>query len=235
MVWSDEMKAERARELKEANWATVRSAERKAEIDEWVTKVEALEKACDETRDAVGRMCRWCEGWTPADGWQAEVERGREVVRLSELSFKAAIPGLVRQVDEMSLEESKLYRRRDVEQCRLSVWGGTWWYNASFDTKDAKVLRACLDIQQGLATVRFFVDLWRALFPEVYADENERWEVYDGAMQSVQRLVFMSKEEEAETNAAWAARAFEDLSLEKRAQLARMRGLLGELRGLGWA
>jgi hypothetical protein len=211
MVWSDEMKVERARELKEAKWATVQSPERKAEIDEWVTKVQDLENACRETRDAVCRMWTWCNGWTPAHGWQAEVERGREVVRLSELSFKTAIPGLVRQVQEMSLEESKLYRRSDVEEWRRSVWGGDWWYNASFDTKDTKVLQACLDIQQGLATVRFFVDLWRALFPGVYG--AERWELYDTAMESVQRLVFMSKEEEAETHAAWAARAFEDLTV----------------------
>ncbi len=113
------------------------------------------------------------------------------------------------------------------------MWEGRWWYNHSFDPKDAKVLQACLDIQQGLATVRFFVDLWRALFPGVYAED--RWGLYDEAMQSVESLVFVSKEEEAETNAAWATHVFEDLTLHNQSQLAHMRGLLAEMRGLSGA
>jgi hypothetical protein len=229
MVWTEEMKAERARELAAAEWVTVRSPERALEINEWERRVQDLENACRETRDAVGRMYSWSNGWTPAHGWQAEVERGGAVAKLSELSFKAAIPGLVRQVNEMSLEQSKLYRRPDVEEWRRGQFRGAWWYNASFDPKDAKVLQACLDIQQGLATVRFFVDLWRALFPGVYADD--RWELYDEGMQSVERLVFVSKEEEAETK----THAFEDLTLGNKAQLAHMRGLLAEMRGLGGA
>jgi hypothetical protein len=131
-------------------------------------------------------MSLWSDGWTPENGWQVVVGReGGAVAKLSEMSFKKAIPGIVRQVNEIGLETSKLYRRRELEEWRGSTWGGHWWYNASFDARDARVVDVCLGIQQGLMSVQFYVDLWRSLFPGLNGAGGgncmmKRWRAWEG-------------------------------------------------------
>jgi hypothetical protein len=72
------------------------------------------------------------------------------VAKLSEMSFKKAIPEIVRKLDEIGREKNRLYRRNELREWRGNVVRGQMWYYASFDAKDARLLEICLGVQQVL-------------------------------------------------------------------------------------
>ncbi len=177
--------------------------------------------ACSETKEVLGTMHAWANEWNRASGGQVQVTpEGGGVAKLSEMSFKKAIRGLVVQAYDIEHETSKLYREGDFER-----WDGQRWYNNSFDVRDERCLYMLWGIQQRLLAMQFYVDLWRTLF----AGENEHWELYENGMAELATLVFVEAKE-SEDEAGAAARALAGLDLGASKQHCHMQRLLGELR-----
>jgi hypothetical protein len=219
--------------LDEAVWSRSWSEERREEVAEWLRKRAILYNACRQAKCAAGRMMKW--SWGSAGGAEEEVVRagGGGVAKLSELSFKKALGGIVDQVYEMEEETSGLYRQHELYLERQNAQG-VWqvWYNTSFNVHDARWAKTCLRIQRGLLAVQFYVDLWRALFPGVHAE----WGLYDDGMAELGKLVFAGAGEPAEAEAdeaGAAASALAGLDLKATDQQCRMQTLLGELAGMG--
>ena len=214
MVWSEAELAERRKELDESDWRTERSVERRHEVEEWLRVRAILDNAVRETKGAVGIIVAWKNGWTAG----SVGSDGGGLAKLSEMSFKKAVRGLVEQVYEIEHETSRLYREGDFEK-----WDGQRWYNDSFDVKDARWVAMRWGIQQGLLAMQFYVDLWRSLCPGVPGE----WGLYEEGMAELGSLVFVeAREAEA---AAGAASALAGLDLGVRRQDCRMQRLLGEL------
>jgi hypothetical protein len=225
MVWTQAMRGERQKELDEAVWSTSWSAKRRAEVAEWEHKRVILTNACVQAKSAAVRMMRW--SWGSAGG-------AASVPRLSELSFKKALGGIVDLVYEMDDEVSGLYQEHELYRRRQNAQG-EWqmWYNDSFNVHDARWAKTCLRIQRGLLAVQFYVDLWRAVCPGVHGE----WDLYDDGTAELGRLVFAGAGEtaEAEADAAGAASALAGMDLKGTDQQCRMQTLLGELAGMGAA
>jgi len=168
--------------MAEATWSIERSAERKKEIEQWHLQVAHLESACRETKIALNKMLVWNTG----NGGQGGVEK------LSVMSFKKVLPGVLRQFSAIELETSRLFRRHELEQWRRDEGStnlqhrGRTWYNVSFDPTDARVVDACVGIQEGLVAVQFYVDMWRNA-----SGMAEQWKLYDYAMNIVGSLQVM--------------------------------------------
>ena len=84
-------------------------------MDEWVTKVAVLDYGCRETRNAMGKMVAWSNGWAVGSGGTGGNGRQGGVAKLSEMSFKTVLPGVVRQVSAIDLEQNKLPRTQELE------------------------------------------------------------------------------------------------------------------------
>lgn len=198
-------------------------------FEEWLGVRAVLDNACRETNGALGRMVVWSNGWTRSD---TELEESRNggggVTKLTELSFKKAIRGLVGQVFEIEHETSRLYRQGDFER-----WRGDTEYNISFDVTDARWVAVRWGIQKGLLAMQFYVDLWRSLFPDVYAE----WGLYEEGMVELGRLVFVETQE-TEAAAVASVTVFRPDQADVKEQKGRMpemveiRGLLGRMQDL---
>ena len=162
-------------------WSPVRSAARKAEIEQWLAQVAVLENACRETKNALVKMVGWSNAWsgTTGNGGQGGVEK------LTAMSLKKVIPGIVRQFSAIEIETSRLPRQPDLEEGRPEEgWDhGRTWYNATFSPSDARVVETCVGIHDSLVAVQFFVDLWRNNFGAA-----EEWQPYDSAMEGLESL-----------------------------------------------
>ncbi len=165
-------------------------------------------------------MVRW--SWESAGG-------AATVPKLSELSFKQALGGIVDLVYEMDDEVAWLYREQELYQRRPNA-EGVWqmWHNTSFNVHDTRWATTCLRIQRGLLAVQFYVDRWRAVCPGMHAE----WGLYDDGTAEMGRLVFAGAgAAETETTAEAAASALAGLDLKGRDQQGRMQTLLGALAG----
>jgi hypothetical protein len=115
------MRDERQKELDEALWSMRISEERRQEVAEWLRVRAVLDHAWRETKNVLGAMVSWSNGWTT--GGLVVAREGGGVARLSQLSFKQAIRGLVEQVYEIEHETSRLYRQYDLYHERQNGQG----------------------------------------------------------------------------------------------------------------
>ncbi len=138
-----------------------------------------------ETDNALNKMLVWHSRALENAG-QGGVEK------LSGMSFKKVLPGVVRQFSTIKVAAAGLRRQQELEQWRREEGSEIWqrrgrtWYNTSFDPRDARVVDACVGIQEGLLALQFYVTLWRNV-----SGGAEPWTLYNGAMEILESLVIM--------------------------------------------
>jgi hypothetical protein len=107
-------------------WSPTISAERIALLSEWFSKVEKIDTALTQTRDAVQQMSLWSNSLA---------KRGAHVQKLSEMSFKKGIQGMTQQLVQILEESQRLYRKDDLVEWRGTFTHGQFFYNTDFDAK----------------------------------------------------------------------------------------------------
>jgi len=118
------------------SWSPTISAARIVEFREWVAKVAKIDNVLTETREVVRRMSLWSNGSTTGNNWQVQVaERGADLPKLSEMSFKKGVEWMARQLVQVGEESQRLYREDNLREWRGTFSHGQWYFNADFDTK----------------------------------------------------------------------------------------------------